>query len=212
MNIIDFKELNPLPKYDFIKNGEPKIKSMFPFIHVLQLMGRNIVGLEIGVYRGNNFAFILQQCQNIKTFYAIDSYQPYVDEFENESANNRQTEHSQNNNKSKFIERVRRTGFQNKAKLIVEDTSVAVDYFDDLSLDFIWIDSYLCEKDVYIELRRWYNKVKIGGLFAGHDYAYNRVKRQVDYFHKKCGTRSNLSTYGAEWAWIKDSIYNEADK
>lgn len=213
MKVIHFKEINSLPRYDFIRNGENKTKSMFPFVHTLQLMGKDLIGLEVGVYRGNNFAFVLQQCQNIKKYYAVDSYQPYEDQFERITATNRiTTEHDQIRNRKKFIERVRSTGSKNKAVLIQEDTSVAVDYFEDFSLDFIWIDSYLCEKDVYTELRRWYNKVKIGGLFAGHDYAYARVKKQVDDFHKQCGTQSNLSTYGAEWAWIKDSIYNEANK
>ena len=42
-------------------------------------LGEGTIGLELGVWTGENFAYILQQCPGIKTLHGIDQYKPYQD-------------------------------------------------------------------------------------------------------------------------------------
>jgi hypothetical protein len=50
----------------------------------------------------------------------------------------------------------------------------------------------------------WYNKVKLNGYFAGHDWLYEDVGRSVLNFREQYDIQSTLSVYGAEWVWKKD--------
>lgn len=46
----------------------------------------------------------------------------------------------------------------------------AVDLFDDLSVDFIYIDADHTEQGCWEDITRWWKKVRQGGILAGHDY------------------------------------------
>ena len=59
----------------------------------------------------------------------------------------------------------------------------AAEHYADESCDFVFIDAAHDYTSVMKDLQAWYPKVKQGGVFAGHDYAWGvDVKRAVDEF------------------------------
>ncbi len=59
----------------------------------------------------------------------------------------------------------------------------AAERYADESCDFVFIDAAHDYTSVIKDLQAWYPKVKTGGVFAGHDYAWGvDVKRAVDEF------------------------------
>lgn len=91
---------------------------------------------------------------------------------------------------------------------IIRDTSVAAsNFFDDGSLDFVYIDAGHDKKSVKEDLEAWYPKVKEGGLLIGDDYfdalfhfkdtpnstTLIEVKSTVDKFAKTIGKEVHFS-------------------
>jgi hypothetical protein len=67
-----------------------------------------------------------------------------------------------------------------RVEILQDSTPQAAARFADGSLDFVYIDanhSYLAAR---ADLRAWYPKVKLGGLFAGHDYLDGFVASRPD--------------------------------
>ena len=62
--------------YDFVNNLHGSVRSLIP---VIALHGDNLVGAEIGVWKGDSFLTLLQNCPNIKTLHGVDCYEPYDD-------------------------------------------------------------------------------------------------------------------------------------
>ena len=87
-------------------------------------------------------------------------------------------------------------------KMYEDWTWNVVNEFEDQYFDFIFLDSYLNEKDVEHELKRWYPKLKVGGYYSGHDYAYPQVKRPVKKFIKDNNVKI-YSIFDSVWVWKK---------
>lgn len=85
---------------------------------------------------------------------------------------------------------------------IVECSYIAPKYYEDLSLDFVFIDADHSYEIVKKDITEWYPKVKIGGTIAGHDY-YNseHVQKAVNEIFGENITQNRLS-----WIHKKKSI------
>ena len=198
MNIIDFKNEESLPYEVYWKS--PKAPN-YGLTHLIQLMGSNIIYVETGVGKGVGLSAILQRCENIKIAYGVDFYRENTDYFD-------RTPHTYSDNEMSFWyqrarHRILSSGMKDKVKIIKEHTSLAVNYFEDNSIDILFLDNYLSEEDVYNECKRWYNKVKINGYFAGHDWPYGGVQNSVHKFRNENNITSPLSAWGGEWVWKK---------
>jgi len=62
------------------------------------------------------------------------------------------------------------------------DSSETASLYADESLDFVFIDASHDYESIKKDISAWFPKVKIGGLFAGHDYAqpYPGIVRAVN--------------------------------
>jgi len=64
-------------------------------------------------------------------------------------------------------------------EFIKEDSIKAADRFDDLSQDYVYLDADHSRDFVYKEIIAWWDKVKWGGMLAGHDWWYKDIKEAV---------------------------------
>ena len=77
--------------------------------------------------------------------------------------------------------------------------------FDDASLDFVYLDAGHDYISIQEDLQCWYPKVRVGGVFAGHDYSdsFPGVRLAVDAFCQQLG-RAPLVPIGSHiWVLIK---------
>ena len=150
---------------------------------------RNLVGAEIGVNFGINARDILERF-DIKRLYLIDPYTPYMD--------------------GKIL---RERSFEHEAKKYLKDFENKITWIKDYSwnavfkvpeLDFVYIDGDHSYPAVRTDMDLYYPKVKIGGLFAGHDYGerYEGVTRAVDEFFSINNEELQTGS-GTDWWCIK---------
>lgn len=188
--------------YDFV-NFNSDGESLIHLINLL--LGENIVGAEIGVENAKTFCSILQKCPRIKKLYGIDSYKPYID-YLNTGEDNPQYYIDE-----KSIEFIKLTahhnilfsGLKEKAILIEKDSSEALNDFENESLDFIFIDSYMSYDQAVKDINQWYSKLKNGGIFSGHDSSSPSVQKAVNEFRSKNNITNFLSVSNNTWIWIK---------
>jgi hypothetical protein len=169
-------------------------------IHNINFLGENLIGVEVGMGRAHNLCMLAQLCKNLKMLYGIDNFKPYTDfKYQSEYLG----EKEQDNNKIIAFHNIKYSGFKNKIKVIEKDSTIAVNDFKDYSVDFIFLDSYVTEDDCKIDLKNWYKKVKNGGIFAGHDFNINFVKRTVENFYTNNNIKSPLSIFNNVWCFKK---------
>lgn len=164
-------------------------------------LGSDIVGLELGVWTGENFCFILQSCPNIKTLYGIDPFKPYMDWNrlidENFMANVKATALDNINNQIGDL--------KEKVTFFEDYANNVLDKIPDGSLDFIFIDGDHSYEQAKNDITKWWPKVRTGGLFSGHDFSLPGVTRAIKEFRAE----NNISTRfkfcdNDVWLWYKE--------
>jgi hypothetical protein len=172
-------------------------------IHLINMIQNDeLIGAEIGMWTAQTFCTLLDNCPRIKTLYGVDPYKPYVDIIWGEDNSMIVDEDKINHIRILALSNIMATGKQDKV-LFIEDTSEnAVDLIKDEELDFIFVDSYLNQKQATEELYRWYNKVKSGGLFCGHDF--DAIKDVVEDFRLHNNIKGYMSVFDQTFVWIKE--------
>ena len=176
--------------------------------HIVDLLERLFpggVGVEIGVKRAE-FSEHLLDNWTCRTLYLVDPWVQY-EEYD-------ESEHTHEANYKDAIERVKRFG--PRAKIIRRKSINAAHYFNDCSIDFIYIDGNHSYDSVKQDLEVWYKKLKPGGVFMGDDYNLSSeleklfgyefgVRKAVDEFCMN--RRISISTeYHGNW------FYTNIDK
>jgi len=174
----------------------PAIRSL---IHTINLIP-NATILEVGISRGHSTATILQSSPDLKEYWGIDAYQPGKDFLD--TPTREYTINEVNKIKKRAFSNIRAQSNCSIFKMYEDWTWNVVNEFEDQYFDFIFLDSYLNEKDVEHELKRWYPKLKVGGYYSGHDYAYAQVKRPVNKFIKDNNVKT-YSIFDSVWVWKK---------
>lgn len=185
---------------------------MKPYINKLieYYQYKEIIGVEIGVYKGFNAKDILDYL-NIKMLYLIDPYLGYKEE------NKDRCQDYINNAKNEML--VRMKPYKNKIKLIYKKSNKAIDEIPN-NLDFIYIDGSHLYKNVLQDLHLYYPKLKEGGVIIGDDYIdrhpgvikavdefFNKINRFDDVEFKSYYERTKKTKEGyivnTEWSLIK---------
>lgn len=179
------------------------IKSL---VHCIGLQGPNLIGAEIGVFQAHSFCTLLQTCPNIKVLHGIDTWEPFVDYLkEPYDGNVAFTMDQKGIELVEFTARhnIKYSGFADKAIIHKLDSNDAVKLFEDYSLDFIFLDAYLTYEQAKNDLEVWYQKVKLGGLFSGHDYNCSAVSHAIKEFREENNITNHMSIFDNAWVWRK---------
>jgi len=189
--------------YNF-NSKEVNAQSLIHLINLTQT--KDIVGVELGVQYGLSLCTIAQKVENLKLIYGIDPYLPYNDYLKYAYDGHPAVSHSEEQADLYRIttqHNIKFCGQSDKIKIIEKTAKDAVDQFEDDSLDFIFIDSHNTPQDLYEEMTRWYPKIKVGGIFAGHDVHYETIKNVVDTFRNKNNILNKMSMFDSVFVWIK---------
>jgi predicted O-methyltransferase YrrM len=149
--------------------------------------------LEIGCDIGDTTQFLLDSNPTLNLT-GVDPYSNYVDW--NGNNLNERTEIYQ-----RFIDRV--SGYNNRFKLIRDLSDKAHTQVEDGEFDVIFIDGLHTYEQLTKDCANYYSKLKVGGIFAGHDYnAIAGVQQAANEFAAKCGKKI-LFTECDVWYWLK---------
>lgn len=176
-----------------VKIGQIYLK--FLLVNYFQrLLKKNIVGCEIGVCYGISMAYTLDTVPNISKIYAIDPYTGYDAGFDLSTT------------KQYFLEKM--TGDKMSKVVFLEKTSddAAADIPDN-SLDYVFIDGLHTHEQALQDCRNYWNKVKIGGIFSGHDWPMSAVQNAVNDFMNEMSIpaeKLKITPNNGIWYWIKE--------
>jgi len=121
--------------------------------------------VEVGVYRGDFAAAVLERCDCVAKYYMIDPWR-HLDDWNKPS--------NQNDGvfEGFFQETKAKTDFAEKRRVILRGkTTDMIDQIADGELDFAYIDGDHTLKGIAIDLIRVYPKVKAGGFVGGDDFS-----------------------------------------
>ena len=172
------------------------ISGLIPYI---KRQGPDLVGLEIGVARGESSYTILEKCPNVKKLYGIDPYKAFDDWVGHiDQAHNDKTKEIAIKNLSEFGDRFVSV-FGLDSKTVAMD-----DGFFQESLDFIFIDGDHSYEGALFDMESFYPLVKKGGLFSGHDYNLPTVQKALVEFRNKNKIRIPINnSSNSVWFWSK---------
>jgi len=188
------------PPYNY-KNFQSDIKSI---IHCINFLGEDIVGLELGTSSGDSFMTMLQNCPNIKTLYGVDCFKPHIDHITySEVPYNVVDEKKSEYSKLTFYHNLKFSGHKEKVVFFEEYSKDVLEKIENESLDFIFIDTCSTYQDAKEDISLWYSKVKPGGIYSGHDFHCNFVKKSVFEFREENNITSPISIFDNVWIWYK---------
>jgi len=119
---------------------------------------------EIGVYRGDFAAYVLQRCESVARYYMIDPWR-HLDDW------NKPASHDDAVLDGFFRETQAKTDFAGSKRIILRGkTTEVIDRIPDGELDFAYIDADHTLKGIAIDLIRIYPKVRAGGFLGGDDF------------------------------------------
>ena len=130
------------------------------------LLQNNSIGIELGVAAAS-YTKVLYDSKKFKTLYGIDMW------------NSRGHTDDEMKWAKKLVPNV---------KIMHGTFEQFVNKFEDNFFDFIYIDGYAhTGQDDGKTLYDWWPKLKVGGIFSGHDYCkqYGETIKRVDAFYNK---------------------------
>jgi hypothetical protein len=130
---------------------------------------------EVGVYRGDFAAKLLERCESIKKYYMIDPW-CHLDDW-NKPAN------KSNDVFEQFLSETKaKTDFAADRRLLLRGkTTEVIKEIPDGELDFSYIDGNHTLKGITIDLISVYPKISIGGWIGGDDFSRTIWQHRTDF-------------------------------
>lgn len=160
--------------YKFAFDRTPSIQ----LVDYLLTLGNDILGCEVGVWRGENISHMIEKCPNIKNIIAIDPYKAYED------WGGYVSQDLVDEAKQTAIKNINSVDGLSKVSFVELSATEAANNISDNSLDFVFIDGDHSFECAYEDFKNYYKKVKSGGIFAGHDYSLSGVNAALVEFSK----------------------------
>jgi hypothetical protein len=172
---------------------------------LIGLHGKDLIGLELGVFRAESHLTILQNCPNVKKLYGIDNWEPYTDWMNPDGDGPLNSTSPAQMETHEWIAKhhIKWSGCSDRSELWKGNTDTLHLSCDDETFDFIFFDAWLDYEQVKRELNDWYPKLKKGGLCIGHDYNAEPVNVGVAEFRDINEINSHMATYDSMFAWRK---------
>jgi len=142
-------------------SGIQDVKNRNQITKIIEQMD-NPIGCEVGVRTGDFFKTLYTS--NVQKMYAIDIWKDTGTLSQNDLGLN---QHQLDNQYKNFCKKYQ---LDSKVKVIRDFSEKASKNFPDNYFDFVYLDADHSYEGVSIDLQAWYPKLKIGGLFGGHDY------------------------------------------
>lgn len=189
----DIRMLTMSPTWDKLKES----MASHDIVPILQGMGPDIRGIELGVCLGLNSYMLLESCPNISLILGVDHYLAYKD-WDREVL-----QYEQDQNLERLKHNMQYMG--PRFTLIRESSADAAADLGDEQYDFVFIDADHSMKAVLNDLDHYYPKIKKGGLIAGHDGNLFSVNFAVTSWTKRHGIPDDAlkSTSNSTWWWHK---------
>jgi len=143
--------------------GVPTFKSRGDLGAVMQ-SEHFTIGLELGVQSGSYSKTILSKWPSCEKYHLVDVWAHQENYKDLANANQAQQD-------ALYQVTLDNTAqWKEKINVCRNFTSNCVHTFDDEYFDFIYVDARHDYKGVYEDLVNYWPKLKVGGIFAGHDY------------------------------------------
>lgn len=162
--------------YEREEFGEPWFTYPNLYSDMINQLPNGSTMVEVGSWKGKSIAYFVVEAINRGkqiTSYSVDTWEGSEEHIDNEVIKSKSLYEVFLNNTAPIKEK-----FFHIRKPSVE---AAADFIDD-SLDFVFIDAAHDYESVKTDIVAWINKVKSGGVIAGHDYLFPDVKRAVDEY------------------------------
>ncbi|MCB4790781.1 MAG: class I SAM-dependent methyltransferase [Elusimicrobia bacterium] len=140
----------------------------------LAVSGKNLTGVEIGVYKADHAESLLENL-DIRRLYLVDPYNLYGD-YDAGKAHYGIDQDPLELAKKEAVKRLSR--FSDKISWVYKKSSDSMNDIPD-GLDFVYLDGNHGEAFVNEELINFYPKIRKGGVIGGHDF-YNGFCREHD--------------------------------
>jgi hypothetical protein len=170
-----------------------------PLVFPLQESGKELVGVELGVWHAVTGCTLLQRIPNITKLYFVDPFLPYKDDVYSAEFD----EKVMNYAKLTAHHNVYYSGCKDRAVFVEAPEDKFCETLKDESLDFIFMDVWPEPKDIQKQLSRWYKKIKVGGIFSGHEADQQVVMENVYAFNKSNSTTPVSKVNSKLWMWRK---------
>lgn len=157
------------------------MRRTYPRPMIRQLIGKdNLIGAEIGVFKGRNAKSILKNL-SVARLFLIDPYIKY-EQYLTDTASWRV--HESDIEDVQEIAESRLNSFDNIRWKIMTSQDAA-NHFGEETLDFLYIDGNHSYEAVKEDIENYYSKIKTGGIIGGHDIELPSVAKAVFEFAVK---------------------------
>lgn len=176
-------------------------------------------GAEVGVWTGEYSEVLLKANPNLH-LYSIDSWKVSAyDSWDQDNSNPLPGSREQAFFEDCYNQAVKNLSPYN-CTIVRKSSMEALKDFPDNSLDFVYLDAGHDFLNFTLDIHYWKNKVRIGGILAGHDYStfpaykmihvketlmtYARAYRMLPFFAlPRIRGKLKRDIYGS-WFWVKD--------
>lgn len=153
-------------------------------------------GIEIGIGEGTTSHFLLSNKPDL-TLYTIDPLSEYIDWNGNVLYSDGDVAYHKINSLL--------SPFQDRWIHYRETSDKALERFEDNKFDFVFIDGLHEYEQVLLDCKNYWNKIKSGGIFSGHDFkVIECVGRAVREFSNVVKSDINYLPKNDVWWWYKN--------